>query len=149
MAKQNLLGDTVIRRDGIGRLYLMNRQEGGWKSSRVSVASEEAILNEYNVRLGEWTEDSCSQYCPVHAMTRSEMPTLHDGEDPDEVVEFRAVLDANPAEKASLISEQSAALSKDLVQVDGDVFQIDGYKLNHVLTPFSDTLPRVTLAMKS
>jgi hypothetical protein len=82
MAKRNLLGDTIIRRDGIGRLYLMNRQEGGWKSSRVSVASEEALLDEYNVRLGEWTRDKCSEYCPVICIPRSEQPTLHDGEEP-------------------------------------------------------------------
>ena len=85
MAKQNLLGDTVIRRDGIGRLYLMNRQEGGWKSSRVSVASEGDLLDRFNVRLGEWTRDECSEYCPVTCLPRSEQPTLPDGEEPEEV----------------------------------------------------------------
>jgi hypothetical protein len=83
MAKRNLLGDCVLRRDSLCQLYLMNRQEGGWRSALFPVKSEEALLDEYNVRLGEWTKDECSEYCPVTRLSREEMDTLHDGEDPD------------------------------------------------------------------
>jgi hypothetical protein len=49
------------------------------------VKSEEALLAEYNVRLGGWLEDECLEYCPVIPLTREEMDTLHDGEDPQYV----------------------------------------------------------------
>jgi hypothetical protein len=60
----------------------MNRQEGGWRSALFPVESEETLLGEYNVRLGEWTKDECSEYCPVTRLSREEMDTLHDGEEP-------------------------------------------------------------------
>jgi len=66
----------------------MNRQEGGWRSALFPVESEGAFLAEYNVRLGEWTKDECSEYCPVTRISRSELPTLHDGEGPSEVETF-------------------------------------------------------------
>lgn len=80
MAKRNLLGDCILRRGSLGELYLMNRQEGGWRSALFPVKSEETLLDEYNVRLGEWTKDECSEYCPVIRLSREEMDTLHDGE---------------------------------------------------------------------
>lgn len=88
MAKRNLLGDCVLRRGSLGELYLMNRQEGGWRSALFPVKSEETLLDEYNVRLGEWTKDECSEYCLVTRIPRSELPTLHDGERPSEVETF-------------------------------------------------------------
>ena len=77
MAKQNLFSNTVIRRDGTGGdLYLMNRLEGGWRSLAVPVASEEALLAKYNVRLGAWTRDEYSEYCPVLCLGREELSTI-------------------------------------------------------------------------
>lgn len=98
MAKQNLLSNTIIRRDGNGDLYLMNRLEGGWRSMAIQVSSEADLLDRFNVRLGEWTRDECSDYCPVICLGREEQPTLHDGEDP-EVEAFRSVAAANPGVK--------------------------------------------------
>jgi len=77
MAKQNLSSNTVIRRDGTdGDLYLMNRLEGGWRALAVPVASEEALLAKYNVRLGVWTRDEYSEYCPVLCLGREELSTI-------------------------------------------------------------------------
>lgn len=78
MAKTNLYADTVLRRDQAGMLWLMNHQEGGWRSTARPVKSEEAFLAEYNVRLGEWAKDKWSEFCPVTRIQRSEQPTLHD-----------------------------------------------------------------------
>jgi hypothetical protein len=65
MAKHNLLADTVLRRDGAGDLYLMNRKDHGWSSYAYSVKSEEAFLASYNATLGEWDKDEHGDYCPV------------------------------------------------------------------------------------
>jgi hypothetical protein len=78
MEKTNLYTDTVLRRDQAGMLWLMNHQEGGWRSTALPIKSEEAVLAEYNVRLGEWAKDKWSEYCPVTRVPRSEQPTLHD-----------------------------------------------------------------------
>lgn len=61
----------------------------------IQVSSEADLLDRFNVRLGEWTRDECSEYCPVICLGREEQPTLHDGEDP-EVEAFRSVAAANP-----------------------------------------------------
>jgi len=65
MAKHNLLADTVLRRDGAGDLYLMNRKDHGWASYAYTVKSEEAFLASYNATLGEWDRDEHGPFCPV------------------------------------------------------------------------------------
>jgi len=74
MAKRNLLGDCVLRRDSLGMLWMMNRQEGGWRSDMLPVQSEKVFLDTYNARLGEWTKDECSEYCLVTALSSEEEP---------------------------------------------------------------------------
>lgn len=85
MSKRNLLGDTVLRRDG-GKLFLMNRQEGGFRAWALPIESEAALLERYNVRLGEWSQDEHGAFCPVTRIPREELPTLHDGEEAPETV---------------------------------------------------------------
>lgn len=78
MSKISLYGDTVLRRDG-DQLYLMNRQEGGWREKAIPVGtSEEEFLASYNVHLGCWSRDEHGEFCPVICIPRSEQPTLHD-----------------------------------------------------------------------
>lgn len=86
MAKHTLLADTVLRRDGAGDLYLMNRQDHGWSSYAYSVKSEAWFLEHYNARLGEWSRDEHGEFCPVTRLPRSEQPTLHDSEEPPDLV---------------------------------------------------------------
>jgi hypothetical protein len=69
----------------------MNRQEGGWRSALFPVESEETLLGEYNVRLGEWTKDECSEYCPVHVLS-SEEATLPEVKRPVVIVDGSNVL---------------------------------------------------------
>jgi hypothetical protein len=64
-AKKILFEDTVLRKDAEGNLYLMNYPEKGWRSSAFRIPNEDALLATYNVRLGEWTQDKFSEYCPV------------------------------------------------------------------------------------
>jgi hypothetical protein len=79
MSKIDLYGDTVLRKDGDGgELYLMNRQEGGWRQHARPVGTEEAFLDQYHVRLGEWSRDEYGEFCPVYCLSRSELPTLND-----------------------------------------------------------------------
>jgi hypothetical protein len=116
MAKRNLLGNCVLRRDSREMLWLMNHQEGGWRSTMLPVESVEWFLATYNARLGEWAKDECSEYCPVTTLSREEMETLHDGEEPTpetfhfddigprgvnpigdrELEAFRALMEAHP-----------------------------------------------------
>lgn len=63
--KIDLYGNTVLRRDPKGLLFLMHRQEKGWSSSYIRVDSEEHLLSRFNVTLGEWTKDEHSPYVPV------------------------------------------------------------------------------------
>jgi hypothetical protein len=77
MSKISLFGDTVLRKDG-DQLYLMNRQEGGWRQQAIPVGSETEFLANYQVRLGEWSRDEHGEFCPVTCIPRSEQPTLHD-----------------------------------------------------------------------
>lgn len=77
MSKISLFGDTVLRKDG-DQLYLMNRQEGGWRQQAIPVGSETEFLAKYNARLGEWSRDEHGEFCPVTCIPRSEQPTLHD-----------------------------------------------------------------------
>ena len=84
MSKKNLLGDTVLRRDHEGKLHLMNRKEGGFRSWAMPIDSEESLLALYNVRLGAWDRDEHGEYCPVSRIPREEQPTLHDGEEVSE-----------------------------------------------------------------
>ena len=129
MAKRNLLGDCVLRRDAKGNLWLMNRQEGGWRSWSDPVKSEAALLEEYNVRLGEWTKDSCSEYCPVTRIPRSELPTLHDWEElPQDGLAcerhaFNRIQEVNGLKGPNLLDDSHAtgarAGMKPVVVVDG------------------------------
>jgi len=129
MAKRNLLGDCVLRRDPKGDLWLMNRQEGGWRSWADPVKSEAALLAEFNVRLGEWTRDSCSEYCLVTRIPRSEQPTLHDGEvipEPGLACErhaFKRIQDVNGLSGPNMLDDSCAsgpkAGMKPVVIVDG------------------------------
>jgi hypothetical protein len=64
--KSSIFTDTVLRKDGAGNLFLMNRQEAGWSSSAIPMPSEEYLLGHYNVTLGKWTADKHGEYCPVH-----------------------------------------------------------------------------------
>ncbi len=68
--KKNLFEDTVLRKDYLGRLFLMNHPEKGWTSSSRLIPSEESLLATYNVWLGEWSEDKFSEYCPVIVIRR-------------------------------------------------------------------------------
>jgi len=64
--KINIFADTVLRKNLEGVLFLMNHQETGWGSSAVPMRSVEHLLEGYNVRLGDWTTDKYSAYCPVY-----------------------------------------------------------------------------------
>lgn len=110
MAKKNLVGEFVLQRDSLGKLWLMNRSGGSLGSRGTPVASEEAFLSEYNVRLGEWTQGDTLEFCPVIPLRRDEMPTVREGD-----------LDG----KASLTPEQYATFRKSLddVVVDGEVLR--------------------------
>jgi hypothetical protein len=79
--KINLVSEVVVRRRD-GKLYLMNTRATGWQFSSIPINSEKILLRVFNVQLGEWTRDEYSEYCPVHSLPRSELPTLHDGEKP-------------------------------------------------------------------
>lgn len=65
-AKINIFADTVLRRNLSNELFLMNHQETGWSSSAVPMRSVEHLLERYNVRIGDWTTDKFSEYCPVY-----------------------------------------------------------------------------------
>jgi hypothetical protein len=143
MAKRNLFGDCVLRRDGIGRLYLM-KLEGGWNSPRISIVSEQDLLAEYNVRLGDWTRDEVSDFCPVVCIPRSEQPTLHEGEEPpfvlDDIGPRGQVGDTElEAFKRLLAAHQGLNFVCDSFEPDPEkseafnrfVAQTDGYKVRH------------------
>ena len=61
----------------------MNRRDTGWSLSSIPIANEETLLRVFNVQLGKWTKDEFSDYCPVMCIPRSELPTLHEGEEPN------------------------------------------------------------------
>jgi hypothetical protein len=69
-----LFADTVLRKDG-DQLYLMSRQEGGFRSWAIPVESEEWLMDHYQVRVGEWSRDEHGLFCPVTRIPK---------EDPDE-----------------------------------------------------------------
>lgn len=74
-AKKVLFRDTVLRKDAMGRLYLMNYPEKGWLSSALGIPTEGALLAKYKVRLGEWTRDKFSECCPVIRILPDEAKT--------------------------------------------------------------------------
>lgn len=80
ITKKTLYADTVLRRDG-GQLYLMNRQEGGFRAWAQPIDDEQWLLDRYHVRVGEWSRDAHGEFCPVTRVPRNELPTLHDGEE--------------------------------------------------------------------
>jgi hypothetical protein len=63
--KIKIFKDTVLRRDTSGKLYIMNHPEKGWSSSSYEIASEESLVEVYDVKLGEWSKDKFGEYCPV------------------------------------------------------------------------------------
>jgi hypothetical protein len=64
--KMILFGNTVLRKDNNGNLFLMNRMETGWSSSSISIDSIEQLLNNFQVTLGEWNKDKFGEYCKVY-----------------------------------------------------------------------------------
>jgi hypothetical protein len=64
--KLSLFADTILRKDGAGNLFLMNRQDKGWSSSAIPVPSEEYVLERFHVTLGKWTRDTYGECCSVH-----------------------------------------------------------------------------------
>lgn len=64
--KLTLFADTIIRKDGAGNLFLMNRKDAGWSSSAIPVPNEDFVLERFRVTLGKWTKDKYGEYCPVH-----------------------------------------------------------------------------------
>jgi len=109
MSKVNLLADTVLRRDHEdgGRLYLMNRQEGGWCQIAIPVGSEEEFLANYNAHLGSWSRDEYGEFCPVIRIPRSEQPTLHDGEE-EETLTFQPEEENRARALGRILYEQGA-----------------------------------------
>ena len=75
MTKKTLFADTVLRKDG-DQLYLMNRQEGGFRSFGIPIESEGALLAQYDVWLGKWDRDEHGAFCPVIRVVGSKPPTL-------------------------------------------------------------------------
>jgi hypothetical protein len=68
-AKKKLFADTVLRKDAhTGDLFLMNHREKGWGSSAIQIASIEALLQNYDVTIGDWTSDQYSEYCWVRTV---------------------------------------------------------------------------------
>ncbi len=64
-----LFMDTVLRKDAPGdtqgRLWLMNRQEGGWRQRGIVVKDEAEVLTMFKVRIGAWTRDEHGPCAPV------------------------------------------------------------------------------------
>lgn len=73
MTKKTLFADTVLRKDG-DQLYLMNRQEGGFRSFGIPIESEGALLAQYDVWLGKWDRDEHGAFCPVIRVVGSKPP---------------------------------------------------------------------------
>jgi hypothetical protein len=71
MKKLSLYADTVLRKNGV-QLLLMNRQKGGFRSWSISIESEKWLMDNYNVRLGEWSRDKYGEYCPVICIPQEE-----------------------------------------------------------------------------
>jgi hypothetical protein len=64
--KMILFGNTVLRKDNNGNLFLMNRMDTGWSSSSISIDSIEQLLDNFQVTLGEWSKDKFGEYCKVY-----------------------------------------------------------------------------------
>ena len=103
--KRTLLGECVLRRDGSGQLFLMNRKETGWGSYAISMSSEESFLSKYNATLGEWSKDEHGDYCPVTPIEHKTSPATvalavamvdaHELlEGPNELEAFKQLMDA-------------------------------------------------------
>jgi hypothetical protein len=60
-----LFGETVLRRDEKGNLWLMNHAEKGWASYAIPVERETDVLVKYNAVLGTWSEDVHGLCAPV------------------------------------------------------------------------------------
>jgi len=81
MNKQSLFADTVLRRSAEGQLYLMNRQEGGFREMRFPIESEQWLVDHYHVQVGEWTRDEHGECCPVTQISsRGEQTTMEEDE---------------------------------------------------------------------
>lgn len=63
--KIKLFGSTVLRKDSIGKLFLMNHQEKGWSSNGIQISSLADLQNRFDVVLGRWLHDECSEYIEV------------------------------------------------------------------------------------
>jgi hypothetical protein len=62
--KISLFSDVIVRRSK-GKLWLTNRRDTWLDPSAIPIANLERILEIFNVKLGEWTQDEYSEYCPV------------------------------------------------------------------------------------
>jgi hypothetical protein len=105
--KHNLLADCVIRKDGSGQLWLMDRRETGWASYARSITSEAWLLEHYNVKLGSWAKDEHGEYCPVHVLE-----PLVVGAGIDLRNQYR-LTSGGEVLKVALTQEQSDALNSD------------------------------------
>lgn len=63
--KKNLFEDTVLRRDKKGQIHLMNHPAKGWASYGIPYASEQDVLDEWNVTIDPWTMDKYGDVAKV------------------------------------------------------------------------------------
>lgn len=76
MAKRKLESPTVIRLDTTGNghtikpgsFWLMNRRETGWSSFGYNYATLGALLDEWDLELGEHGQDKASTF--IHALPK-------------------------------------------------------------------------------
>lgn len=74
-AKRSLFQSTVIRLRKVGAattFFIANHPEKGWASYGVEYPTLDALLDEYDVRLGAWGEDGCSVFVEAHPRAQAE-----------------------------------------------------------------------------
>lgn len=63
--RKDLFEDTVLRRDKKGQIHLMNHPAKGWASYGIPYASEQDVLDEWNVTIDPWTTDKYGDVAKV------------------------------------------------------------------------------------
>lgn len=60
-----LFSDTILRKDGAGQLWLMNKPDKGWSSFAIPVGSEAHVSVFYNATVGPWQSDADGPFASV------------------------------------------------------------------------------------
>jgi hypothetical protein len=63
--KMTLFAPTVIRFAESGKVWMMNREDGGWNRAGFGYSSLPSLLEAWDVQTGEFGRDECSYFLRV------------------------------------------------------------------------------------